>query len=146
MVDDVVVGSSVDDDRLPQLMELYRSTWWAKDRGVAEVAKMVAGSDLVVTLVRQSDDRLVGFARVLTDFTFIGLVLDVVVAPDVRGLRLGARLMDAIVGNPELAAVQSLELVCQPELEEFYARWGFSAQVGRSRLMRRTDESRLLHA
>ena len=120
------------------------TTWWAKDRGAAEVAGAVAGSDLVVTLVRRSEDRLVGFARVLTDFTFVGLILDVVVAPDVRGLRLGARLMDAVVSHPALAAVQSLELVCQPELEEFYARWGFSVRVGRSRLMRRTASPSLL--
>ena len=48
-VDDVVAGSSIGDDRLPELMELYRSTWWAKERSQAEVAKMVAGSDLMVT-------------------------------------------------------------------------------------------------
>lgn len=59
---------------------------------------------------------------------------------------VSARLMDAIVGHPESAAVRSLEPVCQPEWEDFYARWGFSARVGRSRLMRRTDEASLLDA
>jgi hypothetical protein len=46
-------------------------------------------------------------------------------------------LPDAIVTHPRLAAVQSLELVCQPDLIAFYRRWGFSNDVGPSRLMRR---------
>lgn len=59
-------------------------------------------------------------------------------APDVRGTGLGARLMDELLARPELANVDSIELVCQPELVAFYRRWGFTDSVGRSPLMRRT--------
>lgn len=52
-------------------------------------------------------------------------------------------LMDAIVGHPELAEVRSIELICQPELVPFYRCWGFTDEVGRSLLMRRTSDSRL---
>ncbi|MFI5693207.1 hypothetical protein ACIA58_15275 [Kribbella sp. NPDC051586] len=43
-----------------------------------------------------------------------------------------------------LAAVRSLELVCQPELIPFYRRWAFSDQVGASTLMRRSTDTRLI--
>jgi hypothetical protein len=46
--------------------------------------------------------------------------------------------MNALLAQPELAAVDSVELVCQPELIDFYRRWGFTDAVGRSLLMRRT--------
>jgi hypothetical protein len=49
-------------------------------------------------------------------------------------------LLDAIVGHPRLAAVRSVELVCQPDLVPFYRRWGITEPVGRSRLMRRTAD------
>jgi predicted GNAT family N-acyltransferase len=101
------------------------------------VTRMLAGSDLIVALVDPADDRPVGFARVLTDDTYLALILDVVVAADRRCSGLGAMLLDAILSQPRLAAVRGVELVCQPELFGFYRRWGFTEEVGRSRLMRR---------
>jgi predicted GNAT family N-acyltransferase len=100
---------------------------------------MLDGSDVVVGLVDSASDRLVGFARAITDRSFLAVVLDVIVAPDVRGTGLGARLMDELLARPELADVESIEVVCQPELIAFYRRWGFTDSVGRSLLMRRTN-------
>ena len=37
---------------------------------------------------------------------------------------------------------QLIELVCQPELIDFYRRWGFTDHVGASRLMRRAATDR----
>jgi hypothetical protein len=59
---------------------------------------------------------------------------------------VGAALMDAVTGDPRLVEVGSIELVCQPELFEFYRRWGFTTEVGASRLMRRTDDPLLRNA
>jgi len=101
----------------------------------ADVERMLADSDLVVGLL--DEGRLVGFARVLTDFVYFGMVLDVIVAPNRRGIGLGRVLLDVVVGHPRLAGVRSLELVCQPEMVPFYRAWGFTDQVGRSLLMRR---------
>jgi GNAT superfamily N-acetyltransferase len=137
----VTVGSSVEPSRLPELLELLRTAWWMSDRTPDDVARMLTESDLVFVLTA---DRVVGFARVLTDFTYVALLLDVVVAEDRRGSGYGAALLDAVVRHPRLAEVRSLELVCRPELIPFYRRWGFTDQVGRSLLMRRTSDPRLV--
>ena len=133
----VTVRFTVDPGRLPDLLELLHSAWWMADRSSEDVARMLAESDLLVVLTDDGADRLVGFARVLTDFTYVGLLLDVVVAPESRGAGYGATLMDAVVNHPRLAQVRSLELVCQPELVPFYRRWGFTDELGGSLLMRR---------
>jgi len=99
---------------------------------------MLGESDVVVVLVHRAADQVVGFARVLTDFTYVALVLDVVVSEAYQGAGLGALLMDSIVRHPKLVDVRSVELVCQPDLVPFYRRWGFTDQVGRSLLMRRS--------
>ncbi|GAA4168987.1 GNAT family N-acetyltransferase [Phytohabitans flavus] len=138
---DVELRDRVEAERLPQLMELFASGWWTADRVADDVAAMLGASDLVFALLHRPDDRLVGFARVLTDGVYLALVLDVLVAPDVRGSGVGAMLMDAVVRHPRLAQVRSVELVCQPELFPFYRRWGFTEQVGRSTLMRLTRSS-----
>jgi len=137
----VELRERVESERLPQLMELFAAGWWTSDRRADDVAAMLAASDLVFALVHRPDDKLVGFARVLTDGVYLALVLDVLVVPDARGLGVGAMLMDAVVRHPRLAAVRSVELVCQPELFTFYRRWGFTEQVGRSTLMRLTRSS-----
>jgi predicted GNAT family N-acyltransferase len=80
---------------------------------------------------------------VLTDHAYVGLILDVIVAADQRHRGLGSTLMDAVVNHPALAGVGSLELTCQAALAGFYGRFGFTDQVGGSRLMRRTADPRL---
>jgi GNAT superfamily N-acetyltransferase len=130
--------------QVPQLMRLWASAWWAAGRTEDETRRVLAGSDVVVAVTERAPGRLVGFARVLTDQTCLAVILDVVVAPDVRGSGVGAMLMDAVLSDPRVAGVKSIELVCQPELMPFYRRWGFTDQVGQSRLMRRTDDPTLL--
>ena len=60
------------------------------------------------------------------------------VAPEHRGAGLGTLLVESICSEPVLQNVASIELVCQPELVPLYEKWGFSENVARSRLMRRT--------
>ncbi|MFB6726884.1 GNAT family N-acetyltransferase [Kribbella sp. NPDC056345] len=131
----MTVVDRVEPYHLPDLAALYRSAWWLTDRTAAETSRILAESDLVFALI--DTDRLVGFARVLTDYAHVALVLDVVVSPDARGAGHGATLMEAIVTHPSLQDVRSIELVCQPDLVPFYRRWGFTTEVGRSLLMRR---------
>ena len=123
---------------------MFGLAWWMAGRTSDEVDRMLQESDVVVVLVHRTTDRVVGFARVLTDFTYVALVLDVVVSEEYQGAGLGALLMDSVVRHPRLVDVRSIELVCQPELVSFYRRWGFTDQVGRSLLMRRTADQSLL--
>jgi ribosomal protein S18 acetylase RimI-like enzyme len=129
---------------IPQLTGLFASAWWAAGRTADETRRMLAGSDVVVTVTGRASGRLAGFARVLTDDTYLAVVLDVIVAPGDRGSGVGAMVMDAVLGHPRVAGVTSIELVCRPELMPFYRRWGFTDQVGPSRLMRRTADPSLL--
>jgi ribosomal protein S18 acetylase RimI-like enzyme len=140
----VRVIRAVDDARRAEVLALFQSAWWTAVRSSEAVDRMIEGSDVIVGLVDSTSDRLVGFARALTDGVFLAVVLDVVVAPDVRGVGHGARVMDELLARPELAGVDSIELVCQPELIEFYRRWGFTDRVGQSLLMRRSNNPLLV--
>ncbi|TDD44387.1 N-acetyltransferase [Kribbella antibiotica] len=135
----MTVLDHVPPQHLDDLAALFRSAWWLTDRTSAETELVLRESDLIVALV--DDDRLAGFARVLTDYAHVALVLDVVVSPDTRGAGHGATLMETIVTHPSLQQVRSIELVCQPELVPFYSRWGFTDEVGQSLLMRRSVRS-----
>ena len=128
------------------LLRLYGNEWWSKQRTRADVERMMAASDLLFAIVEKRSDELAAFARVLTDRVYLALVLDVVVAPGYRGRGLGRLLVERICAEPALRNVASIELVCQPELIPFYRKWGFSEQVGRSRLLRRSSNPVLVDA
>lgn len=135
---EIEIIDRIDAGRLPDLLALFATAWWTSERDEASVERMLAGTDVVVGVVDARSDRVVGFARAITDGAFIAVVLDVIVDPAARGRGYGRRLLVELLARPELDRVESVELVCQPELVEFYRRFGFSGDVGRSLLLRRT--------
>ncbi len=121
---------------LHQLCALYQNEWWTKGRTFEETVQGVKGSQICVGLVDDSED-LQGFVRVLTDFTFKALILDVIVSEPFRECGLGRTLVGLIQGHSALAQVKHFELYCLPELVPFYERYGFSTDVGGIKLMRK---------
>ena len=130
------VVHQLDETRIAQLHEFFAREWWTSDRSLEETRRCVAGSQIRIGL---TDDRgdLVGFARVITDYTFKALVFDVIVACAHRGKGLGEYLIKLVLEHPDLARVRHFELYCLPDVEPFYQRYGFSTEVGGVRLMRR---------
>jgi GNAT superfamily N-acetyltransferase len=125
------------EEQVRDLHGLYQAEWWTHRRNVDDVARMLEGSDVVLGFEDEESGRLVGFARVITDFVYKALVLDVIVAASHRGTGMGKALMDAVIEHPELKDVLHFELYCRPDLVPFYERWGFTADLGEMRFMRR---------
>jgi predicted GNAT family N-acyltransferase len=135
-----VIGS-VDESRIPQLMDLYQHEWWTHYRTVEQVRELLKWSDLLIGLCDEADDRLVAFARVLTDRTFRAFIFDVIIAADHRGRGLGHRLMEELISHPTLRAVELVELYCRPELVAFYESLGFTSPDSGVVLMRRSVDT-----
>jgi hypothetical protein len=75
--------STLPADRIPELTEMMRTAWWMSDRTTIDVERLLGNSDVVVAVLHH--DKLVGFARVLTDHTYVALLLDVIVDEGHRG-------------------------------------------------------------
>jgi predicted GNAT family N-acyltransferase len=127
----------LDDGQVAQLHALFQEEWWTRGRTLDDVRRMVERTQVVLGFLDDADGDLVAFARAITDDVYKALVLDVIVRADQRGTGLGARLMDAMLHHPRLAEVQHVELYCRPELVPFYERWGFTADLGELRFLRR---------
>jgi predicted GNAT family N-acyltransferase len=125
----IALVRQLNEDHIQDLYTLYQTAWWAQDRTVKGIRKMLANSDIVVGLYDDSSDRLIGFARILTDTVYKALLFDVILAESSQGLGLGRYLMDTVVNLPELRAVKHIELYCLPELVPFYEQWGFTPDI-----------------
>ena len=131
-----LVGN-LSDAQIDTLVALYQNEWWSKGRATADVRKMLRHSDFVFGLVETSSERLVAFARVITDRVYRGTLYDVIVAPEFRGGDLGKLLIEAVTSHPDLKDIESLELHCLPELEPFYAKWDFLPNSNGTNILRR---------
>lgn len=121
--------------QIEDLFELYKKEWWTSNRTLDETLQCVHGSQLCIGIVDEHD-VLIGFTRVITDFTFKALIFDVIVAESSRKLGLGNKLIELVKNHPKLGSIKHFELYCLPELEQFYENNGFSSDVGGIRLMR----------
>lgn len=127
-------------EHIEQLSRLYQAEWWSRGRNIEDVRRVVRHSDLIFSFCDSETGRLTAFARVLTDFVYKAVIFDVIVDRAHRHLGLGRMLLDAITAHPALLFVEHLELYCRPEMVPFYERWGFTADLGPMRLMRRSQE------
>ena len=126
----------LDETLIAQLHAFFLREWWTEDRSLEETRCCVEGSQVCIGLTDDAGN-LIGFVRVITDYTFKALIFDVIVAEAHRGTGLGDRLIELVLEHLDLANVKHFELYCRPEIAPFYARHGFTAEVGGVRLMRR---------
>src|SRR5690348_8550266 len=96
----IEVIDSLDSARREELLALFQGAWWTAARTPEAIERMLHGSDVALALVESTSDRLVGFARAITDRVFLAIVLDLIVTPSFRGRGLGARLMDELLARP----------------------------------------------
>lgn len=122
------------------LMEMYRSTYWARDRTQEDVRRMLERTDMIFALVDSGDERLVGFARVLTDTVYKALIFDVMVRPDRRGEGLARTLLESVLAHPELRGVKHFELYCRDDVIDLYKKWGFTQDLAGQVFMRKEGE------
>src|SRR4051794_15068361 len=113
MADEFTVIDRVDAALRDDLVSLFQSAWWTAARTPEAIERMLDSSDVVVGLIDSASGRLIGFARAITDRTFLAVVLDRIVALDFRGSGLGARLMDELLSRPALAAPPTRRLDVQ---------------------------------
>lgn len=104
--------------------ELYTKEWWTQNRSYDDAINMLSHCDLIIACCDERG-RVVGFARVLTDYTFKALIFDVIVDEATRGQGLGQEIVSRIIRHHELQKVQSFELYCPERLVPFYEKQGF---------------------
>ncbi len=106
-------------------------SFWATGRRRSQLARMLSGSQVVVSAWQ--GNQLVGFGRATSDGVFRAVLWDVVVAADHQGRGLGRRIVEELLASPPVAAAERVYLMTTTG-EGFYERLGFS-RVDSQRLM-----------
>jgi len=111
---------------------LSHRSYWAKGRSIETVMRSI--EHCICFGVYDSRDKLVGFARVLTDYAVFAYLMDVFILEDHRKQGLSKRLMDAIVHHPDLQGLQRFMLATS-DAHTLYEKYGFTRTVIPDKIM-----------
>jgi ribosomal protein S18 acetylase RimI-like enzyme len=108
---------------LQQLQTLFAlGAFWAAGRQMEDLAVAIAHSCPVISA--WDGDRLVGFARALSDGIYRATIWDVVIHPDYRGSGLGRKLVQTVLAHPHISQVERVYLMTSHQ-QNFYSQIGF---------------------
>jgi predicted GNAT family N-acyltransferase len=112
------------DDLSPidEVLRLYRQTGWTAKRSPEMVERMLRQTPVLLTV--WDGERLVGFARVITDDIYRAFIEDVIVDADYRGRGVGKQIMQALIQR--LDHIEEVVLNCNDDLVTFYESLGFN--------------------
>ncbi|GAA2375909.1 GNAT family N-acetyltransferase [Dactylosporangium salmoneum] len=103
-----------------KVLALYQAQGWWPERTAEQVTTAL---DRGPAVAAWHGDRLVGFARTVTDGVLRAYLEDVVVDPDFRNAGLGRALVAAILDL--LTPIPVVSLFCSTDLVRFYEASGF---------------------
>ena len=102
---------------------LAAAGWLDRDAGIACVAAMISGADVVGAVDAQKG--LIGAARGISDRASDGYIQDVFVLPEERGRGIGGALVDAVIAALKRRGCDWIGLIATPGNSGFYRRKGF---------------------
>lgn len=101
---------------------LSEESYWAKGIPKEIVEKSIANSFCFGVFY---NDKQVGFAKVITDFTTIAYLGDLFILDEFRGLGLSKLLMENIMTHPELQGLRRWILLTA-DAHELYKKFGWN--------------------
>ena len=112
--------------------QFLTNCYWAKGRTLEQVQQTIANS-LCYGVYTQN--KQIGFARVVTDYTICASLWDVFIDEAYRGQRIGETLMDVVLNSP-LTKVIDRWLLSTRDAHALYRKFGFEQNAS---LMRRSS-------
>ena len=104
------------------LAAMLARAYWAKDRPRGRLETALENS---LTFGLYDGPRMVGLARVVTDYAIFAYLCDVFINEAYRGQGLGKWLIETILAHPDLKDIRRWLLVTT-DAHGLYAQFGFS--------------------
>lgn len=103
---------------------LLKDCYWCKNIPIEYVKKFIKYS-LCFGVYQSHTNYLVGFGRVITDYTTYAYVCDIVIDIKYRKIGLANALFSAIKNHSDLQGLKTWALRTSPEAKTIYERYGF---------------------
>lgn len=105
-----------------EVLRLLKMTYWANNRTIEQIEESMASS-FCYGLFLAEEERLVGFARVISDLATTYYLCDVIIDPEYQHQGLGMALVSHIVNLPQYRKLRGLLLT--KDAHGLYEKYGF---------------------
>jgi len=113
---------------IDEVVRLLRMTYWADKRSVDQIRKSMQNSSCYgVTL--DNENKLVGFARVISDYATTYYLCDVIIDTSYQHMGLGTALVSHIESLPEYAGLRGILIT--RDAHDLYRKYGYEVLNGR---------------
>ena len=114
--------------KFEDIVRLLRMTYWAKERPEETIRKSIQNSSCY-GICLEGTDRIVGFARVISDYATTYYICDVIVDPEYQHKGLGTALLSHIESVPDYKELRGFLIT--RDAQDFYRRFGYEVVNGR---------------
>ncbi|WP_405204963.1 GNAT family N-acetyltransferase [Aquimarina sp. LLG6339-5] len=119
----VIISTEKSELDIDFIHQFLTDTYWAKGRTKQEV---ITSIEHCLTFGVYINDKQIGFARVLTDYTVFGYLMDVFIAENHRGKGYSKKLIETIMEYPDLQKVHRW-MLATADAHGLYKQFGFDA-------------------
>lgn len=116
------IVDSLDKMKLEDIVRLLRMTYWADKRPIEIIGKSVRNSSCY-GLYLEDADKLVGFARVISDYATAYYLCDVIIDTEYQHQGLGTALVSYISSLPEFSGLRGFLIT--RNAHGLYRKFGF---------------------
>ena len=126
-----LISSNPEHLQLNRILEFISRSYWANDRPPKITVRAIENS---LCFGMYEEEKQIGFARVISDYSTYAWLCDVFIDENYRGRGLGKWLVANIMSHPELQGVRRWALATR-DAHEMYKRFGFDKIKTPERLM-----------
>ena len=116
------IVSSTENINSEEVLRLLKMTYWANNRTMEQIEESMASS-FCYGLFLAEEERLVGFARVISDLATTYYLCDVIIDPEYQHQGLGKALVSHIISLPQYRKLRGILLT--KDAHGLYEKYGF---------------------
>ena len=109
------------------------NAFWAQNRGINDLKKCLANSDVVVSIWYQNE--IVGFGRALSDGVYRGVLWDIVIDQNHQGKGYGRIIVQTLLDSEKIKKTQKIYLMTTNK-KTFYSQVDFKEVSSQNLLIR----------
>lgn len=113
------------------IQKCLQAVHWTAPQTIEEIQTAIENS---LCFGLYHDGKQIGFARVISDFTVLAYVMDVVIDEEHRRKGYASLLIDAVLKEPRLAQVSIWRLATR-DAQYLYEKFGFKSLAHPERMM-----------
>lgn len=107
---------------IDEVVRLLKTTYWANQRSAEQIRRSMQNSSCYGVFLER-EQKLVGFARVISDYATTYYLCDVIIDAAYRHMGLGSALVSHIESQPEYAGLRGVLIT--RDAHELYRKYGY---------------------